>query len=91
MNIDAEIAEKLFGFKRAPCADYSSYGIYVIDILEALRKKGFEVEITYITTDDKPDVYVDIQHLSGNTTYCAEEETLPLALCKAAIKALESK
>jgi hypothetical protein len=94
MNIDAEIAEKLFGweFLAGFAPPYSKIMTGVGVILEALRKKGFYTTITYLTVDGRAHAAVTIESASdAKGQWEADEHTLPLALCKAALLALEGK
>lgn len=98
MNIDAEIAKKLFGLSLHTYGGsrfFSTNEMHVVPILEALRKKGFSISIKYDTVNNKPNCSVIIHwvvsgQLGGTAAY-VEDESLPLALCKAALLALEGK
>jgi hypothetical protein len=102
LNLDAEIAEKLFGLpvednriklggKRRFIPPYSMLASSVVDILEALRKKGFTTITTYGTEEGVTCVFCTVVEMETLRTFDGEAETLPLALCKAALKALEGK
>ena len=101
-EIDIQIAQKLFGIplkgdsvKRKipsisgtvniPCPYYSSSSIHVCEILEELRKRGYGVNTEHFSTSDG--CYVEVR--SSNSYAEGYAHNFPLALCKAALKALE--
>lgn len=96
-ELDVQIAQKLFGIPlksdsmEIPCPYYSSSSIHVCEILEALRVRGFTVDIFFDTADGKPNCLCmldGLKHLGKEDICVAEEESLPLALCKAALEVL---
>jgi hypothetical protein len=68
-----------------PVPEYSTYHGLVGMILEALGKKGFDVRIRCLSSAVYKTYFVNIGQVEIN------EETLPLALCKAALLALGVK
>lgn len=93
-ELDVQIAQKLFGIPlksdsmEIPCPYYSSSSIHVCEILEALSKRGFVVTIEHYTKAGGGGCWVEVR---GRGTFEADEyfaESLPLALCQAAIKAV---
>ena len=120
MNIDALIAEKLFGWKpNTPCDGemntrwdeggwvcnkclhegdwgkdfehsivplaYSTDSAHLVLILEALRKKGLLTGISF----EKKECWVRV--VKDDEAFEVVEDSLPLALCKAALLALGEK
>lgn len=90
-DIDAKIAEHLFGNKSGYYPAYGFQALHVVAILEALRKKGFTISISYDTADGKSNCLCTIFKIPPVDVWDAEEESLPLALCKAALLALGVK
>lgn len=74
-----------------PVAEYSK-NYDCRHVLEALRKLDFVVDIISDTAEGKPHFLVFIgKYEKDYFPHIGEEETLPLALCKAALKALGVK
>lgn len=71
--------------------EYSRDHAYVGQILKALSKRGYLADMLYshyADEDASNDAYVCLSSGELDDSYRGEGESLPLALCKAALKAL---
>jgi hypothetical protein len=83
MEIDSVVADKLFGIGSYPFP-YSTSPIHIVDILEALRVKGF---LVLIFAYPGPVKYaVNIQKVGGGLLGKGIGEELPMAFCKAVLE-----